>query len=219
MLTALLLMAAASLSAQLRPKISLSAGGNVSTVRWFNQFQFLGQTMPSNEGRLAIAGFQAGLSVELPFSSAFSILTAPAFSRRGFRNDEDIYGVDSGVRLDYLDIPLLVRFYPVHNFYIEAGAAVSFMLKAESLLEGEPFGNEEVMGRLYEDTDLSVVLGLGYAFNDRLTVNLRAFHGLLTTIDAEFTDENGDPMVFEGARPKLLNQSLQLSVQYAILNP
>lgn len=155
----------------------------------------------------------------MPFSSAFSVLAAPGFSRRGYRNDEDIYGVDSSVLLDYLDIPLLVRFYPVHNFYIEAGAAVSFMLKAESLLEGEPFGNEEVMDRLYEDVDLSAVLGLGYSFNDRLSINLRAIHGLLTTIDAEFTDGNGDPMVFDGAKPKLLNQSLQLSVQYAILNP
>lgn len=219
MLTALLLMAAASVSAQLRPKISLTAGGNISTVRWYNQFEFLGQTMPSNEGNLAIAGFQAGLSVELPFSSTFGVLIAPAFSRRGFRNDEDIFGVDSGVRLDYFDIPILVRFYPVNSFYIEAGAAVSFLLKAESLLEGEPVGNEEIMGRLYEDTDLAAVLGLGYDFNDRFTVNLRAFHGLLTTLDADFTDGNGDPMVFEGARPKLLNQSLQLSVQYAILNP
>jgi hypothetical protein len=218
LLTVLLLTAATSLSAQLRPKISLSAGGNASNTHWFNQYQFLGQTMPSNEANLAIAGFQAGLSFELPVSSTFGVLVAPTFSRRGFRGNEDLYGVNSSVRLDYFDLPALIRFYPVNNFYVEAGAAVSFMLKAESVVDGEPIGNEDVMGRLYNDTDLSAVLGLGYAFNDRLSVNVRLFHGLLTTLDTEFADPNGEPLSPED-QPKLLNQSLQLSVQYAILNP
>lgn len=49
LLTVLLLAAATSLSAQFRPTISLSAGSNISTVRWYNPFELNGQTIPSNE--------------------------------------------------------------------------------------------------------------------------------------------------------------------------
>ncbi len=218
MLTALLLMAAASVSAQLRPKISLSAGGNVSTVRWYNPFELNGQTIPSNEYDETAFGFQGGLSVEFPVSSAFGIVVSPTFSRRGFSTNEELSGVGSRVRLDYFDLPVLFRFAPVGRFFIKAGPAISYMARAETIRDGEPVGNDEILGELYNVFDLSAVLGLGYDINERLTLNLRAFHGFLTVIDTQFTDGNGESLV-DGSEPKLLNQSLQLSIQYAILNP
>lgn len=218
MLTALLLMAVASVSAQLRPKISLSAGGNISTVRWYNTFDLDGVDLLWNEGYEASLGFQVSCSFELPVSSTLGALISPTFSRRGYGYKDNFLGQDSRIRFDYLDLPILVRFYPKGRFYAETGVAVSFLLDTDTFVEGEPV-SQNIIGGLYEDTDFSILLGLGYSFSDRFSINLRALHGLMTTIDAEFSDENGDPMVFEGARPKLLNQSLQLSVQYAILNP
>jgi hypothetical protein len=218
MLTALLLIAATSLSAQLRPTISLSAGGNISTVRWYNPFELNGQTIPSNEYEETAFGFQAGLSVELPISSIFGVVVSPTFSRRGFSVNQEVSGVASRVRLDYCDLPVLFRVAPTDRFFIEAGPAISYRFRAETIEEGEPVGNEEIIGKLYNDFDLSVVLGLGYDVNERFTVNLRAYHGFLKIIDTQFTDGNGESLV-DGSEPKLLNQSLQLSVQYAILNP
>ncbi|MEQ8706467.1 MAG: porin family protein [Phaeodactylibacter sp.] len=218
LLTVLLLTTATSLSAQFRPTISLSAGSNISTVRWYNPFELNGQTIPSNEYDETAFGFQAGLSVELPISSTFGVVVSPTFSRRGFSANEEISGVASRVRLDYFDLPVLFRVAPIDRFFIEAGPAISYMFRAETIEEGKPVGNEEILGKLYNDFDLSAVLGLGYVVNERLTVNLRACHGFLTVIDAQFTDGNGESLV-DGSEPKLLNQSLQLSVQYAILNP
>ena len=218
-LTTLFLIFATSLTAQLRPVVSITAGGNMSTVHWYRPFELNGRMVPGNEGHEAFWGFQAGVSVELPFSEKLGILAMPSFSRRGFGSNEELLGVDSRVRLDFLDLPVLVRFYPLSRLCIEAGPAISYMVRAETIFEGEPLGNEDVMGRLYNDVDFSAVLGVGFEVNDRLMVNLRAFHGFLTMIDASFTDGNGEPLVDEDSQPKLLNQSLQLSVQYAILNP
>lgn len=71
------------------------------------------------------------------------------------------------------------------------------MLKVEFVVDGEFIGNEDVMGRLYNDIDLFVVLGFGYVFNDRFLVNVRFFYGLLIILDIEFVDFNGELLLFE----------------------
>lgn len=119
------------------------------------------------------------------------------FFWRGFCGNEDLYGVNLSVCFDYFDFFVLIWFYLVNNFYVEVGVVVSFMLKVEFVVDGEFIGNEDVMGRLYNDIDLFVVLGFGYVFNDRFLVNVRFFYGLLIILDIEFVDFNGELLLFE----------------------
>ena len=218
LLFALSLIASLPLSAQLQPTVGVSAGANYSQLHWYNTFHFGTQLLPDNDLHRWVPGFQAGLAVQLPVTPSLSLLFNPLFNRRGDAMDNGSSSDKTRVRLDYLDIPLLAQYYPFRKFYVEGGPMISWLLKAETAVNGEPTGNSRIMDQIYRDIDISAALGLGYQFDNRIAVNLRFVHGLIGALDLEYTDVNGEPLT-EAEEPKALNQSVQLSIQYVILNP
>jgi hypothetical protein len=80
------------------------------------------------------------------------------YSIKGTQNDD---AIDSRAVLDYIDVPVLVRFKVGEGFNLFAGPQVSFLTKSK--FEGN-FGGSTVSlnTNTIKNTDAGLVVGLGY---------------------------------------------------------
>ncbi|HLF33400.1 MAG TPA: porin family protein [Cyclobacteriaceae bacterium] len=86
------------------------------------------------------------------------------------------------LKLLYLNIPLIVRFYPVNNFSLHAGPQLGFLLNAKAEYQDITYDIKDS----FKGIDLGAALGAGYDFNlagRDINVTLRYIHGLINIAD------------------------------------
>ena len=76
--------------------------------------------------------FHAGALVEFPIAEIFSIQLEALYSGQGAEiGGEGPDGDDAELQLDYINVPLLAKFYIFEGFSVEAGPQFSFLLNDE----------------------------------------------------------------------------------------
>lgn len=159
-----------------------------------------------------LAGLQAGLAATYRFSNRFALSANALYAQKGYRMDNPILTFrETGTtnRFEYLSFPFLSRFYPVEEFYLEAGAEVSTLLSAGSRTIEENIG----LGRLItiKDIDWGLALGFGFTVVKRLHLQARYIHGLSSLLEApQLISQHGMPLDINPGIYK--NRSLQFSV-------
>ena len=163
-------MLSVSLSAQ-EFKFGVKAGLNVSGLISSND------TSDEN-GRL---GYAIGGLAEYRMSDLFALQTEVYYSLQGTkRNDREfiLYPIDEmTIELNYLNVPLLAKFYVYEGVNIYAGPQVSFLVSSSSQAI---FFSEEVE---YESTDIGLALGGGYEFENGLFLDARYNLGFKEVIE------------------------------------
>lgn len=122
-----------------------------------NFFNFGGEDVSDNNYTNRV-GFHVGAYASLLGEGPITVEPGIYYSVKGTQNDD---GVNSRAVLDYVDVPLLVRFKIGEGFNLFAGPQVSFL--ANSKFEGD-FGGSTVSfdTDTVKDTDVGLVFGLGY---------------------------------------------------------
>ena len=160
-------------------------------------------------------GFQIGGFAEIKISDKFSVQPELLFSTQGAKSETasadefGTYNEKETLRLNYLNIPIMAKFYASEKFYVEAGPQIGFLLSAESEYEasgtdftGESF-NESATTDVKEftnSTDFGLGLGLGYNFTENIGAGLRYTAGLSDI----YKDSDG----------KVNNSNIAISVAY-----
>ncbi|MFP9119075.1 porin family protein [Flavobacterium sp. RNTU_13] len=84
--------------------------------------------------------FYAGLSVEFPVAEIFSLQLEALYSGQGAEFEhEGSDGDKAELQLDYINVPLLTKFYLFKGFSVEAGPQFSFLLNDE--IDSNPNSN------------------------------------------------------------------------------
>ena len=193
--------------------IGIMAGANISRIQVSNaQVSFFGGTIDLNDDFGWQPGAQIGITATpVVFNEQFSLNTGLAYFQRGATTkalDPSALGTQEGLmRLQYLSIPVLARFYPTPMLFLEAGPQVAYLLDARSKLKG---GSEsfDLKRTVDNDLDLGLLAGLGVNLHERLSVSLQYYHGLSKVADFQFTDANGEAVGNQSWR----NRSLQLGL-------
>lgn len=162
---ALMIISSLSLSAQDRKNkatAGIKGGYNVSSV------SFDGTSDTETE---RLQGFHLGIYVESYIGKYISVQPEILYSQQGYKIiDED--GTFTQ-KLDYLNVPLMLKLYPVKSFFLEAGPQVGFSISHKETLDS---------GRLFGDTsrelepnnfDFGVNLGAGFKSDAGLTLSAR----------------------------------------------
>ncbi len=122
-----------------------------------NFFNFGGSDVSENDYTNRV-GFHAGIYATILPEGPVSVEPGVFYSVKGSQNDD---GLDSRAVLDYVDVPVLVRFRIGEGFNLFAGPQISFL--TNSKFEGEiggstlSFDTDEI-----KSTDAGLVFGLGY---------------------------------------------------------
>jgi hypothetical protein len=148
-----------------------------------NFFNFGGSDVSENDYTNRV-GFHAGVYASLLGAGPIAIEPGVFYSVKGTQNDD---AIDSRAVLDYIDVPVLVRFKVGEGFNLFAGPQVSFLTKSK--FEGN-FGDSTVSleTNTIKNTDAGLVFGLGYNLPAGLNIQGSYDYGM-TPI---FKDSNAD---------------------------
>jgi opacity protein-like surface antigen len=146
-----------------------------------------------------LVGFHVGGFAEINIVEKFFIQPELLFSAQGTKVDGG-FGGDADFKLNYLNIPVLAKYYIVDNkFSVEAGPQLGVLLSAKV--------EDEDIKDFTRSVDFGFNIGAGYNFTDNLAVGLRYTIGLspLTDEDVDNTDD-----YYDSAK----NSNLALSLSY-----
>ncbi len=169
------------------PSIGAKAGVNFSDITGDDVDSFKGLT-----------SFHFGAVVEIPVSDGFSFQPEILYSAQGSDYEEESFS--GSVKADYLNVPLMAKFYVGEGFSVEAGPQIGLLMSAKDEYDG---GDEDIKDFL-KSTDFGVNIGLGYKLESGLNFGARYNLGLSNVNDSD--DFDG------GAEYK--NGVIQVSVGY-----
>jgi len=141
------------------------------------------------EDASSITSLHFGGFAEFSLSEKFSLQPELVYSAQGTKQS------NIKVKLNYLNLPVLAKYYVSNNFSLESGPQLGFLLSADVL--GVDIKDE------IESTDFSWAFGLGYQLESGLGFAARYNLGL-SSIAKDF----------EGESSKVKNSVIQLSVAY-----
>ncbi len=131
----------------------------------------------------ARTGFHIGLISELEISDHFSVQPELLYSMQG-----SVVEDFSKIKLDYLSLPVLAKYYITEGFSIEAGPQFSFLVNdVIDFDQNVPFDDTDTNA---ENFDLSAAVGLGYKITSKIFAQARYTVGV-TTIEENPDLKNG----------------------------
>jgi len=157
----------------------------------------------------SLMGLHVGAFAEINFSERFSFQPELLYSMQGAKMEESELGVtmESKLKLGYINLPLMVKFYAAENFFLEAGPQVGFLMSAKSEWEtsggGASLSGDEDVKDDFKSIDFGLNFGLGYNFTENLSVGARYNLGLSNIADVDDSDDF-----------KINNSVIQVSVGY-----
>ncbi len=189
-------------------KIGIKAGLNFS--------QIIGG---GERNRTTFDAFQAGLMGHIGIDDKFAIQPELIYSRQGYGiEDRAIFLKNSPVggyiRLDYINLPVLLKYYLVSQLFIEAGPQLGYFLCGKTKVNHRRrILEEEVNREVLNSMDCSIALGTGYFLDNGWMFNFRCNLGISdVSVDKEETNKKNG--VTSGGRIHHRNNVFQLSVGY-----
>jgi len=182
LIIAMVLFGANTVSAQEYWNFGVKGGVNFSTVT--------GDYFDSPDSR---TGFNIGVLAEIPLADRFSIQPEVLYSAQGFTeasvDQANFADVDDNVeyQLDYVQVPVLAKFYLVEGLSLQAGPSFNFLVNEE--LDYQPLDDDgEVALNNAQDFEFGGAAGLEYKFNNGFFIQGRYTYGFTDVI--EDTDIN-----------------------------
>ena len=137
--------------------------------------------------------FHVGLLAEIELTDKFSIQPEVLYSAQGTK-----YNSSRKSQIDYVNVPILAKYYLIDGLSIEAGPQIGFLTKSEDKLRGTTVDYKEIT----KDIDFSLPVGLAYRCSINIFASVRYNFGL-----SNFNDQSG-------SHYKMNHQVFQASLGY-----
>ncbi|MDO6760615.1 porin family protein [Tamlana sp. 2_MG-2023] len=130
-----------------------------------------------------VTAFHVGGMLEIPISEKFSVQPEILFSGAGYSFEDNI------TALNYLDIPIIAKYYVTKGLSLEAGPQIGFLLSAKT---------EDLDVRdAYDNVNLSLATGVGYKLDNGLHFGARYNFGLTSMYNLNDIDDKNTIGVFQ----------------------
>ncbi len=154
------------------------------------------------------SGFHLGLFVEIPVAERFSIQPEVLYSAQGAKYETESSLINQRLEYkanyDYINVPVLAKFYATEGLAIEVGPQFGFLVSAKDKLETSGVVDTETETDVkdnLESFDFSIAAGLSYKLPSNLLFGARYNFGLSNMVkDAsdDYKVRNGVLQVFVG---------------------
>lgn len=132
--------------------------------------------------------FHAGLSAEFFVNNELSIQPELLYSRQGAKarfttNSWMGYSeIEATMKLDYINIPVMLKYYPAEGFSLQVGPQIGFLVNAvadsSTSNSGSKYSNSEDVKDMIEAVDFGMNVGVGYEFSEGVFFDVRYNLGL-----------------------------------------
>lgn len=140
--------------------VGVKAGVNIASLSGFS-------------GRSRISG-HGGVFLHHTFNKNWCIQPELLFSGEGQRYYSN--AMEHTLALDYLQLPIMIQYFPVPNFYVEAGPQVGVLISAQDKVGGLN-GHTNVKGD-FAAAQLALGVGVGVKATEQIIVYGRYNFGL-----------------------------------------
>ena len=138
--------------------------------------------------------FLMGAFAEFKFNDLFGLQTELIYSRQGDKGKDG--GVKKWARVNYLNIPVLAKFYVWEGISVDLGPQLGFALNGK--YKTKSGGTETKTDIKHLNTvDLSFAMGLSYDFDMGLVVSARYNLGLTNVVEKDKAGGNNQNRVFQ----------------------
>lgn len=120
----------------------------------------------------SLIGFHIGFFGEFMISDKFGIQPELLYSSQGVKLE--YAGADGDLKLDYINIPIMAKYYVADSFSLEFGPQIGFITSAEAKSGG---ASEDVKDQV-KSTDVSLGFGGTYYFAQKFMLGARYNLGL-----------------------------------------
>ncbi|MBG6110713.1 opacity protein-like surface antigen [Flavobacterium sp. CG_23.5] len=120
----------------------------------------------------SLIGFHAGFFAEFMISDNFALQPELLYSAQGVKLDS--FGDDGDLKLDYIVIPVMAKYYVADTFSLEFGPQIGFLVSAEA----KSGGVSEDVKNDFESTDVGLGFGANYDFAEKFMLGARYNLGL-----------------------------------------
>lgn len=127
-------------------------------------------------------GFHLGGVVESPFSEKFSLQAELLYSLQGSKWS---IGSGSNLNLNYINLPILGKYYIIEGLSAEAGPLVGFLLSTNA--DKADYGT----------IDIAFAIGASYKLNENIFFSLRYNKGISNINKNDSIDYNNQNNVFQ----------------------
>ncbi len=158
-------------------RIGFKAGVNLSSL--------VGENTDDYEMR---PGFHIGGLVEIPISEKFAVQPELLYSSQGAKLEFNLtdYGITSNyitkIKLDYINIPIIAKYYVIEGLSLEAGPQLGILVNAENKYEvsggGLSESNAEGVKDNYNTFDIGFALGAAYRLSKGIFFSARYVIGI-----------------------------------------
>ncbi|GGD29732.1 porin family protein [Flavobacterium orientale] len=177
------------------------------------------------EDSKSLFGAHVGAFAEIKITDKFSVQPELLFSMQGAKQEFTYFESFEGftieeteqttIKLGYLNLPIMAKFYATENFSLEAGPQIGFLLSAkvdfeytyretfEGVTEVETESGSVDIKDEVKSIDFGFGFGAAYKFTENLSVGARYTLGL-SSIAKDFEGESAD----------IKNNVLQVSIGY-----
>ena len=183
-------------------KFGVKAGLNMASLNG-------GDTYYGSYGRKV--GFHVGGLAEIKINDKFSVQPELLYSLKGADLNygfSGFYGIAANeISLSYIDVPVMVKFYPIERLSAELGPNVAFLMSAKGQKYNSATNTTNPKGDIkdsYNGVDFGMNIGAGYELKQGIMFQLRYNIGL--------SDVSKAPLVGTNYADK--NSVFQISVGY-----
>lgn len=146
--------------------------------------------------------FNAGAFIEYDISAPWSIELSALYSRQGAKMNNLPISLtenrDATFRLDYINMPLVAKFYPWMGLNVFLGPQFSYLVNAELKVKDM---DAQSIKCAYKKFDIAAVVGVGYTWENGILVAAQYNCGL-------------NPIYKDKSLSKVYNGVLQLNVGF-----
>lgn len=150
-------------------------------------------------------GFHIGAMAEIGLSDKFAIQPELLYSTQGTTQEYSSldFDVKNTWKLDYLNLPIIGKYYVAEGFSVELGPQVGFLLHSKIKAEAGGESEEDDIKEYLKNVDFGLNAGLGYRLGNGISFGARYNLGLSNINDSENADDH-----------KLKHGVIQISIGY-----
>ena len=126
-------------------------------------------------------GFHAGLLAHIHITPAFSLQPEAVYSSQGAKYPDLVNGEDLNLKLNYINIPLLLQYNFNNGFRLQGGPQVGFLTGVADKVGDVELNS--VSSDNYKTIDFSVPVGVSYLSDSGLGVDARYNIGVTNVVE------------------------------------
>lgn len=136
-------------------------------------------------------GFHLGVLAEIPVSERFSVQPEVLYSTQGTEARRVFSGerIEGEYQLDYVQVPVIAKFYVIDGLALEAGPSFNFLVEEEYDFESNNL-DLETDSEFASTFEFGGAVGASYKFNNGFFLNGRYVLGFTDAFDSDNFDDD-----------------------------